>query len=142
MTLQLAERRCESCGAALPTTGRRDRRYCGGACRAAASARRKREAQVGTRTHVGSAAIPPELQAALDNALAEHRLVALVAGAAGKGQWRAASWLLERRYPDRWGPGRTGNDEPDDLVDDAYREVDQLAARRREQLGPQPRKSS
>ena len=29
MTLQLAERRCESCGAALPTTGRRDRRYCG-----------------------------------------------------------------------------------------------------------------
>src|SRR5262249_26070077 len=112
MALQLAEKRCEACQAPLPTHGRRDRRYCDGPCRAAAPAGRRRGAGGGTAT----AAIPPELQAALDNALAEHRLVALVAAAAGKGQWRAAAWLLERRHPERWSAGRTGSDAPPDLI--------------------------
>jgi hypothetical protein len=134
MTVGIAVRRCVACAAPLPTTGRRDRRYCGGACRAAASTRRRRHGAVdidGT-----AAAIPPELQQALDSALAEPRLVALVAAAAGKGQWRAAAWMLERRYPERWGQGRTGNAEPDDLGADPFAEVDELAARRREQRRP------
>jgi hypothetical protein len=42
-----------------------------------------------------------DADAVLTKALAEDRLVALVAAAA-RGNWRAASWLLERRYPERW----------------------------------------
>jgi hypothetical protein len=44
--------------------------------------------------------------------------------------WRAAAWMLERRWPERWGRDRAlapeGDDEPDPL--DA---LDDVAARRR-----------
>jgi len=136
MALQLAERRCESCGAPLPTTARRDRRYCGGACRARASAQRRREAQAAAGTAVGAGAgLPPELRAALDRALAEPLLVGYVARAA-QSNWRAAAFILERRYPERWSPGRTSSGEPPDLTADPFNFVDELAARRREQLRP------
>jgi len=128
--VQLVERRCEACEAPLPTVGRRDRRYCDARCRAAASARRRRKAA--DAAPGATSAIPPELQEALDRALAEPLLVGYIARAA-RSNWRASAWLLERRYPGRWGPGRTGNAEPDDLTDD-FAEVDQLAARRREQM--------
>lgn len=35
---------------------------------------------------------------------AEVILVARMSKAAAAGSWRAAAWLLERQYPDRWGP--------------------------------------
>jgi hypothetical protein len=47
--------------------------------------------------------------AVLTQALAEHRLVALVATAA-RSNWRAASWLLEKRYPALWGAGERERD--------------------------------
>jgi transposase len=44
--------------------------------------------------------------------------------------WRAAAWILERRWPERWGRERAlgpeNGDEPDPLD-----ELDDLAARRR-----------
>jgi transposase len=42
---------------------------------------------------------------AAEKALAdsEARDVALIAKAAADGQWQAAAWRLERKFPDRWG---------------------------------------
>jgi hypothetical protein len=34
---------------------------------------------------------------------AEASLVARMTLAAQRGSWRAAAWLLERKYPERWG---------------------------------------
>lgn len=82
-------------------------------------------------------ALTAEQQATLDAATAEPRLVALVAQAA-RTQWRAAAWLLERRHPERWSErGRPlAPASPPDL-DDPFREVDELAERRRERLRPE-----
>lgn len=33
----------------------------------------------------------------------EQALVAMVYKAAQKGQWTAAAWMLERKWPDKWG---------------------------------------
>ena len=77
----------------------------------------------------------PELDEALERALSEPRLVAYIARAAGHpvSGWRAAAWLLERRFPERWAPGRVEVESLDGPVhaDDAFREVDELAERRR-----------
>ena len=45
------------------------------------------------------------LRAEVERALADAEAaeVALIAQAARGGSWAAAAWLLERRYPDRWG---------------------------------------
>jgi hypothetical protein len=73
-------------------------------------------------------------------AQAEARNVASIANAARQ-NWQAAAWLLERQYPDRWG--RTSVRLRDTPVEDApqveravddddpFREVDELAERRR-----------
>jgi hypothetical protein len=44
-------------------------------------------------------------RAALERARAdcEASLVARMTLAAQRGNWRAAAWLLERAYPERWG---------------------------------------
>jgi hypothetical protein len=41
----------------------------------------------------------------MSDAASEARLVVLISLAA-KDNWRAAAWLLSRRWPDRWGAGR------------------------------------
>jgi transposase len=43
---------------------------------------------------------------AVERARGEHEaiLAAATSRAAGRGSWRAAAWLLERAYPERWGP--------------------------------------
>lgn len=74
------------------------------------------------------------LRDAVERAHAEHEgiLVAQLSRAASKGSWRAAAWLLERRFPERWA--RTG-ERPDvsdvDDRDDPLDELDELAPRRR-----------
>lgn len=35
---------------------------------------------------------------------------------AGKKQWQALAWYLERKYPDRWGQKKRGDD-PEDVAD-------------------------
>jgi hypothetical protein len=69
----------------------------------------------------------------IGRAIAEERLVAYVAQAA-RSNWRASAWLLERRYPQRWGPVRAQAESDVPVVvsgDDPFAEVDMLAARRR-----------
>ena len=40
------------------------------------------------------------------SAAAEIAALEIVGRAADWGSWRAAAWFLERRYPQKWGPGR------------------------------------
>jgi hypothetical protein len=86
-----------------------------------------------------------ELRERVEQARAEGevRLVTSIARAA-QDDWRAALALLEREYPDRWGPVsvRTRDVEPPEQpvltvpdADDPFAEVDELAARRRRSAG-------
>lgn len=57
-----------------------------------------------------------ELLAAVEHARADREidLVARMTYAAARGHWRAAAWLLEREYPERWGrPEERHNSEVD-----------------------------
>jgi hypothetical protein len=127
---------CESCGDELPTLARRNRRYCDARCRRRAFEERHAPDAPELAPVVPFAAITEDehVQELLARVLAEERLVAQVAAGA-KTNWRAAAWLLERRYPERWGPVRRQDDqEPGAPVvrpDDPFAEVDQLAAKRR-----------
>jgi RNA polymerase-binding transcription factor DksA len=85
-TLSDVVRACESCGTAI-TEGRRDRRYCSPACRTAAHRAREKAARVSQDDLLG------QLEQEVERALAEPRLVGLVAAAA-QTNWRAAAWLL------------------------------------------------
>lgn len=71
-----------------------------------------------------------ELRARVERARAEAeaRAIAQVARAGGD-DWRAAAWLLERQYPERWSrpPTRDG-EEPPPL--DERDDLDELAGRR------------
>jgi integrase len=100
-----AQRRCESCGRPLGSTSRPDRRYCGAACRQAGYERRRRAARASSDDTVTAVEPAPallaELEAAVERATDEMRLVATVAAAAPT-NWRAAAWLLSRRWPERW----------------------------------------
>jgi hypothetical protein len=61
---------------------------------------------------------------------AEHEgiLVAQLGRAAARGSWRAAAWMLERQYPERWAlPADPPAPEDADGVD----ALDELAERRR-----------
>jgi hypothetical protein len=76
-----------------------------------------------------------ELTCGFARATDELRLVGLVAAEARR-TWRAAAWLPERRYSDRWAPIRRRPDgelEPVAVDDDPFAEVDELR-RRRERL--------
>src|SRR3954452_14643657 len=69
---------------------------------------------------------------AVERAQAEQEadLVASVNRGARR-SWRAAAWLLERRYPERWGPPSTRpRPEPQPAAPDALDALDELAARR------------
>jgi hypothetical protein len=124
--------KCAACGDELSAFSRSDRRYCDARCRRRAY--RERHAPAGPEL-APVARITDDAQAEelLQRVLDERRLVALVAAGA-KSNWRAAAFLLERRYPERWAPVRRPQAEPEPpAVDehDPFSEVDQLAAKRR-----------
>lgn len=73
------------------------------------------------------------LRNAVERARAEHEgiLVAQLSRAASKGSWRAAAWLLERRFPERWARAADRADVRDvDDRDDPLDVLDELASRR------------
>lgn len=76
----------------------------------------------------------------------EVRMVTVIAAAAQKGDWRAALAMLEREYPERWGPVGVrmrddGPPPPVEAVDEPppgdalFREIDELAERRSARSG-------
>jgi hypothetical protein len=94
---------CVTCGAVL--SGRSDRRHCSPRCRVAAHReRRQGERELRLRLVEDVATIEPDVAEA-----------ALVRAAAG--DWRAAAFLLERQYPERYGI-RYEPHQPADLWDD------------------------
>jgi hypothetical protein len=130
--------KCEHCGDPLPAFSRRNRRFCDARCR-----RRAFEQRHGTVTAPAVPELAPvvpihdeaHVRELLARVLAEERLVAHVAAAA-KTNWRAAAFLLERHYPERWAPVRRSalEDEPVPVASeehDPFAEVDSLAAKRR-----------
>jgi hypothetical protein len=126
--------KCEACGDELPALARRNQRFCDAACRRRAY--EERHAPTAPElAPVLSLGDDQHTREVLDRVLAEPRLIAQVAAAA-RTQWRAAAFLLERRYPERWAPVRPKAelDVPTvGAVDagDPFAEVDQLAAKRR-----------
>jgi hypothetical protein len=120
---------CLGCGEPLQGSGRSDRRHHNAQCRKRAFLRRQAEQQAPEQLRVPEPAPSLDAAALIEEALAEHRLLVYVARQA-QTNWRAAAWLLERRYPQRWGahsrePGLVPPDP------DPFAAVDQLAARRR-----------
>jgi hypothetical protein len=95
-----------ACRALLSTLSRPDKRYCSTACRVAAH----RWAQATDRLPPAALA---RLAEELPPAVAEGALVAGIARAAAA-DWKAAAFILERRFPSRWGPAT----EPVDVDED------------------------
>ena len=133
MTTATANRTCEACGADLGPLARPNQRHSTGtsACRVRASRARERQPESPLADWLAkSPAVSPELALAVGEATSEVRLVGLVAKAAST-NWRAAAWLLERRYRETWGHQRVDKDALPNLTeDDPFREFDELAERR------------
>jgi hypothetical protein len=89
---------------------------------------------------------PSDASSLLDDPRLEGALVGAIAAAARR-DWRAAAWILERRWPDRWGrvevrPLAEAEDDRDVFrvggPDDPFSELDELAARRARQAPERP----
>ncbi len=91
--------RCEGCGQPLEPT-RRGHRYHDGRCRKAAWLRRQHEREEIPRPGISGPTLDRE--AVLEAALAEDAMLVFIARAA-RTSWRAAAWVLEHRYPERYG---------------------------------------
>ena len=87
-------RTCTVCGDRLPFSSRSDRRTCSGRCRTIAYRQRQHGGKVSTA-----------LLDRLVEAGGPISEVALLRGieAAARENWEAAAFILERRYPQRWG---------------------------------------
>jgi hypothetical protein len=100
-------RYCLACGRLLALHRRADARYCSTRCRVLAHRRRHGgEFTAGDLDRLAEAAGP----------IAEPLLVAAVQAAVMRGSWKAAAWVLSRRWPQRWAApaGRVAR-EPDEL---------------------------
>jgi hypothetical protein len=90
---------CCDCGG--PVVGRADKLYCSDLCRLRAFRRRSRErVELSLRSPSTE-----ELLARISEPRLEAALVSGVARAAAR-DWRAAVWILERRWPQRWALNR------------------------------------
>ena len=89
------QRRCLSCNAVIAATARGDRRFCSTACRMRAHRRRHGLRSV-SRDQLEL------LIAGVEPPLAESALVEGIARAA-RDDWKAAAYILSRRWPERWG---------------------------------------
>ena len=80
------------------------------------------------------------------SAASEVEYLTIIREAGERGQWRAAAWFLEHRYPDKWGPrskgqeGRRDRNNLDQLAALSDRQLDelsrdQLVGRARDLLG-------
>ena len=81
------------------------------------------------------------------SAASEVEYLTIIREAGERGQWRAAAWFLEHRYPDKWGPRSKGQEgrrdrkdldrQLDALTDQQLDELsrDQLVDRARDLLG-------
>ena len=47
---------------------------------------------------------------------AERNAVEVIQNASIGGSWRAAAWFLERRFPSRWAPWRSGSSDPEEIA--------------------------
>jgi hypothetical protein len=125
---------CEGCGGRLTGPGRSDRRHHNSQCRKMAFLRRQLERQAPELTQPPPTHAEPthalDREALLEEALSEPRLLVYVARAA-QTNWRASAWLLERRYPERWGARRRELELAVPREGDPFAELDELAARRR-----------
>ena len=125
-------RRCEACSEPLPALARSNRRYCDAACRRRAHERRHQPPIEPELAPVVPITETNGLTEAVERATEETRLVAIVAAEARR-SWRAAAWVLERRYPERWAAIRRKPPEELELAvggEDAFTEVDELRERR------------
>ena len=117
---------------------RPNRRYHDAICR---SRGQRRRAGAGASAHadrdtVAIAGVPTteeQLRAVLGRLLTEEHLLGQIARAS-RGSWRASAWLLEKQWPEKWGPRASHVDERPraDDGDGFWQELDELAARRRQ----------
>lgn len=101
--------------------------------------RRRGERETGTLRARFAVAVLDARQLGAVGPLGEGDLVALVERQARNGSIRAAQWLLERQWPERWArvrgrPRAAGSDES--LVD-PFEALDELAARRPARIRPE-----
>jgi endogenous inhibitor of DNA gyrase (YacG/DUF329 family) len=96
-----SSRRCATCGRSIAEDADRRRRYCSGRCRQVAFRRRSQS----PRLRLVDADATAELDGDEDELL-QGELVNAVLRAA-QTDWRAARWLLETRWPERYGALRT-----------------------------------
>jgi hypothetical protein len=131
MAVAVSERRCaaEGCEELLPRSARVTQRFCSRACRQRMYARRRRDGERDERAEQVR-----RLEEMLETATSEPRLVAIVARAAGAGSWRAACWILERKFRERWSSSRIDDHVPVIDASGPFAEVDELARRRRAKL--------
>jgi predicted nucleic acid-binding Zn ribbon protein len=92
------DRRCAVCGRTIAEGADRRRRYCSGRCRQVAFRQRARS----PRLRIVDVAELDELDEDEDEKL-QSALVGAVLRAS-QTDWRAAKWLLETRWPERFGP--------------------------------------
>jgi hypothetical protein len=109
-------RRCLACHALLASTSRPDRVYCCSGCRVAAHRARRHAGGPERRLRLA------ELVDSLEPHIAELALVDGISKAAAE-DWRAAAFLLSRRFPQRWAARRRDeldgiDDELDELLGD------------------------
>jgi hypothetical protein len=107
---------CVYCGVTI--WGRSDKAFCTTACRVAAARRRHQPPQLPQAELLVTAVDPVRLETALLGVIARST------------DWRAAAWLLEHSFSERWGSVASGDGRAERYRGDRFAAVDELAERR------------